>query len=265
MRESCRELFSTNNSALTFRITPFEPGAAGMLLFLSQWRAKWTSKETVTAIDYWQLRRSRRLGCDTNTPLWDAAVKIYNCHDSIVPKYHTVNLWLNEVGAMKRSIDTKRGTEMKKNERSVGPIRKNRSEWRTVGRIGWKKGGGEVLLRWRPCERMEEDKNVEKQWWKGARGLTCWCSSLQPLLSHIYCFDRRFYSWKKTIKSHDGHSDSGNSSISMRAMHIHPYFMRVYSYMLIDDDAEERRYYALLSSIKNAPLIPCFVECRRQR
>lgn len=70
---------------------------------------------------------------------------------------------------------------------------------------------------------------------------------------------------EETIKSHDGHSDSGNSSISMRAMHIYPYFMRVYSYMLIDDDAEERRYYALLSSIKNAPLIPCFVECRRQR
>lgn len=145
-----------------------------------------------------------------------------------------MNLWLNEVGAMKRSIDTKRGTEKKKNERSVRPIRKNRFEWNTVGRNDWKKGGGEVLLKWRTCERMEGDKNVEKQWWKEARWLTCWYSFLQPPLCHIYRFDRRFILGKKQ-SSHDGHSDSGNSSISMRAVYIYPYLMRVYSYMLFDD------------------------------
>lgn len=82
---------------------------------------------------------------------------------SIVPKYHTcgttVNLLWNEVGAMKRSVDTKRGTEEKENERSAGPIRRNGSEWHAVGRNGWGKGGGEALLRWRTSERME-DKNA---------------------------------------------------------------------------------------------------------
>lgn len=140
-------------------------GRGGMLLFLSQWRGKWTSKETVKLIDYWQLGRSRLLGYDTNTPLRDTVVTIYNCRDSIVPKCHTAATqwtcgWM-KWGQWSRASTQREGGRKKENERSEGPTRKNRSEWHTVGRNCRKKRGGKVLLRWRTCEKREEDKNLK--------------------------------------------------------------------------------------------------------
>lgn len=158
MRESCWELFSTNNSALTFRITPFELGAARMLLFLSQWRGKWTSKETVTAIDYWQLRRSRRLGCDTNTPLWDAAVKIYNCHDSIVPKYHTAaTQWT--CGWMKWGQWSGAWTQ-REGQRRKGM----KGQWGQSGKISLNGSQSEEMVGRKEEERFCWDEGLVKGW-----------------------------------------------------------------------------------------------------